>query len=45
MKTNTLSIEEINARAALSEIQIAEGNVHSHYDVMSALRGRSILTA
>lgn len=45
MNMNPLSIEEINARAALSEIQYREGNVHYHSDVMQALRQRSIQTA
>ena len=45
MNVNPLSIEEINARVALSEIQLQTGNMHYHNDVMQALRNRSIQTA
>jgi len=45
LNVNPLSQNEINARATLSEIQYATGNVHNHTDVMNALRKRSIQTA
>lgn len=45
MNMNPLSIDEINARATLSEVQYREGNVHSHNDVMLALRKRAMQIA
>ena len=42
---NPYSIEELNARVAISEIQIANGNVYSHEAVMQALQQKKIQTA
>jgi len=42
---NPYSVEELNARVAISEIQIANGNVYSHEAVMQALKQKSIKTA
>lgn len=45
MTTHTYSVEEINARAALSEVQIAQGKTYSHADVMESMRNRAKKTA
>ena len=42
---NPYSIEELNARVAISEIQIANGNVYSHEAAMQALQQKKIQTA
>ena len=42
---NLYSIEELNARVAISEIQIANGNVYSHGAVMQALKQKAVQTA
>ena len=39
------SEKELNARVALSEIQMMEGKTHSHKDVMVTLQKRTIQTA
>ncbi len=38
------SEKELNARVALSEIQMMEGKTHSHNDVMVTLQKRTIQT-
>ena len=42
---NPYSIDELNARVAVSEIQIANGNVYSHEAVMQALKHKAVQTA
>lgn len=41
MSTHSYSVEELNARAELSEIQIAQGKTYSHAEVMNTLRERA----
>ena len=41
MSAQNYSMEELNARAALSEVQIQEGKTYAHADVMDALRNRA----
>ena len=42
---NLYSIDELNARVAISEIQIADGNVYSHGAVMQALKQKAVQIA
>ena len=44
-KINPYSLDELNARVAISEIQIANGNVYSHGAVMQALKQKAVQTA
>lgn len=41
MSTHSYSVEELNARAALSEIQMAQGKTYTHAEVMTGLRERA----
>lgn len=41
MSTHSYSLEELNTRAMLSEIQMAEGKIYSHAEVMTSLRERA----
>lgn len=43
--TNMYSMEELNARAAVSEAQVRSGHVYSHAGVMETLRARATKVA